>query len=456
MDRLRYRLFLIGYGLQRWLARRLTPAGWLGLSCLMITAVAGSDTHQTLAYQVFAFLWMVMAIAFLYSFTFRGRFGIQRTLPPFASVGMAVSYRVVVRNYTSRFQRGLWLMEEIDTPLPHPSESPPIIDKSASRNSLSRSIAYYRWLWNRVNRPLGRIRMVEIPPIPPKGQVEVRLTLQPFQRGPLPLKGVTILRPGPFGLCYGYRRIALPEVVWILPPRYALSAINLPGMRRYQSGGVALASAVGESDEFRSLRDYQPGDPLRKIHWKSWAKTGKPVVREDQDEFFVRHALILDTFLDTVLDTTQEDWADASLEAALSVAASFACEVRTQESLLDLMFVGPEAYCFTVGRGVGHTEQMLRILAAVEPCRDRPFNTLHPLILERASILSGCICVFLTWDQARQDLVQTLRALQLPTLVLVLTLDKAALVAAQPADPPIPHDVRVLELSQLQEELMTL
>ncbi|MGK7889488.1 MAG: DUF58 domain-containing protein, partial [Leptolyngbyaceae cyanobacterium] len=442
----------------------LTPSGWLALSCLVITAVAGIDTHQTLAYQIFTFLLVVMAIALVYSFTFRGRFGIQRTLPPFASVGMAVSYRVVVHNYSGRFQRGLWLMEEIDTPLPQPSERPPQRGKSAAKGALSRSIAYYRWVLSKVNRPRGRIRMVEIPPIPPKGQVEVRLTLQPLLRGPLHLQGVTILRPGPFGLCYGCRAVTLAEVVWILPPRYALSALTLPGMRRYQSGGVALASAVGESDEFRSLRDYQPGDPLRKIHWKSWAKTGKPVVREDQDEFFVRHALILDTFLDTFLDTAQErlqerlqgHQADACLDAALSVAASFACEVRTQESLLDLLFVGPEAYCFPAGRGVGHTAQLLRILASVEPCRDRPFTDLQPLILERASILSGCICVFLTWDEARQQLIQTLRGLRLPTLALVLTADPAALQASLSPDLEIPPEVRVIELSKLQEELMTL
>ena len=47
------------------------------------------------------------------------------------------------------------------------------------------------------------------------------------------------------------------------------------------------------------MRDYRPGDPLRRIHWKSWAKTGRPVVKEYQDEFFVRHGLILDTFQNT-------------------------------------------------------------------------------------------------------------------------------------------------------------
>ena len=89
---------------------------------------------------------------------------------------------------------------------------------------------------------------------------------------------------------------------------------------------------MGDSEEFVALRDYRPGDPLKRIHWRTWARIGRPVVREYQDEFFVRHALVFDTFLSAPTPAFEE---------AVSVAASFACTVGTQESLLDLLFVGP-------------------------------------------------------------------------------------------------------------------
>ena len=44
---------------------------------------------------------------------------------------------------------------------------------------------------------------------------------------------------------------------------------------RYEGWRVALASSVGQSDEFVALRDYRRGDPLRHIHWKSVSKTGR-------------------------------------------------------------------------------------------------------------------------------------------------------------------------------------
>src|SRR5438105_4840024 len=94
--------------------------------------------------------------------------------------------------------------------------------------------------------------------------------------------------------------------------------------------------------------------------------TGKPVVREFEDEFFVRHALVLDTFIDLPQSELFEE--------AVSVAASFACSVRTQESLLDLLFVGPESYCFTAGRSLGFSDQMLQILAGVQTCLEQRFS----------------------------------------------------------------------------------
>jgi uncharacterized protein (DUF58 family) len=175
---------------------------------------------------------------------------------------------------------------------------------------------------------------------------------------------------------------------------------------------------------------------------------GEPIVKEYQDEFFVRHALILDTF--------QEKDQSEILEEALSVAASFAYTIQTQESLLDLMFVGTEAYCFTSGRGIAHVDRILEILASVRACSDKPFSTLPALVMERASLLSGCICVLLSWDEERQELIHLLKALGLPVLVLVITDDEPP----QALDPgPMkddPENLRRLQVGKVMEGLARL
>ena len=78
-----------------------------------------------------------------------------------------------------------------------------------------------------------------------------------------------------------------------------------------------------DTPRITGLRDYQPGDPLRLIHWPTWARTGKPVVKELEDTFFPRHGLILDTF-PAIGD-------DALFEDAVSVAASFVVAVDARD-----------------------------------------------------------------------------------------------------------------------------
>jgi hypothetical protein len=108
-------------------------------------------------------------------------------------------------------------------------------------------------------------------------------------------------------------------------------------------------------------------------------------------------------------------------EAAVSVAASFVSGLRIHDALLDLVFVEDRAYRLTVGRGLGRTLDLLRELAAVEPCRGHSFELLAAHVLEHAQALTGCILVLLRMDEQRRRLVQRLRGLGVQLLVLVTT-----------------------------------
>jgi uncharacterized protein (DUF58 family) len=277
-----------------------------------------------------------------------------------------------------------------------------------------------------------------LPALAPRAEAEVRVQGLAYRRGTLRLEGATVARADPLGLFRSLARVALPDKVVVLPRRYNLPHFLLPGARRYQHGGVALASSVGESEEFMSLRDYRPGDPLQRIHWKSYARSGKPVVKEYQDEFFERHALVLDTFTDR---------GGAVFEEAVSLAASFACTFDTQESLLDLMFVGTESYCYTAGRGQMQPGSLVEILAGVRACAGEAFRRLHDAVLARRAALSGCILILLAWDEARQALVRTLRQSGVPLKVL--------LVSEQDIE-AAPGWLRVLKPGKIQEGLMQL
>jgi uncharacterized protein (DUF58 family) len=400
--------------------------------------VIGLDTNRTVGYRVFTLVLALLVISGLSSLVFRGRFAARRILPRFATTGVPFTYRVAIANLTGRRQDGLVLLEELADPRPSFAEFATAREPGEEhRNWFDRRVGYPRWVWLVAQKRGAVVTPQPLPPLAPTGETEIKVELTPLRRGHLRFSGLTIARPDPLGLVHALKTLPHAQSLLVLPKRYPMPRISLPGERRYQPGGVALASSVGESDEFAALRDYRAGDPMRRIHWRSWARVGRPVVREYQDEFFVRQALVLDTFIGA--------GSDRAFEEAVSVTASIAVAMETQESLVDLRFVGPEAYCFTVGRGLGHTSQLLEVLACVTPCRDRPFRALHRAVMERHAQLSGCVCVLLAWDDARQELVRHLQALGTPTLVL--------LVGERARVGTLPSDVRLLEVGRIGEGL---
>jgi uncharacterized protein (DUF58 family) len=214
-------------------------------------------------------------------------------------------------------------------------------------------------------------------------------------------RGVRIDRVEPLGLLKAHAAAALPGTLVVMPRTHPVAPLTLPGARRLQPGGVAFAGRVGEAEEFVSLRDYRTGDTPRRIHWKAWARTGRLVVKEYQDEFFVRHALVLDTF---------GDGDSERFEAAVSIAASHVLQPRSQDSLLDLVFVEGRAYTLTQGRGLGAPAELLRVLATVGESQTGGFDALAEAVNLGAGRLSGAICVLLAWDEPRRRLVAGLRA----------------------------------------------
>lgn len=402
--------------------RRLTKPGLAVVSGIFISALSGFDTEKSFTHEIFALLCALLSLALLGNWRFPFSFQAERRLPRYGSAGLPIPYQVVIRNNSGRLQRGLEVLDQL-AEMPGPARP---------------------FAWIKTERP--RLSVGALPSLLPKGQAVANIELHAPRRGIIRWAKLTVARPDPLGLVRAFRTQPAPDQVTILPRRYPLPPIPLPGHARYQQGGVALAASVGQSDEFVSLRDYRPGDPLRHIHWKSWARRGAPVVREFEDEFFVRHALVLDTFAPP---------SDGPVfEEAVSVAASFACTVPTQESLLDLLFVGTQAHCFTAGRGVGHTEQLLEVLAAVDLCRERTFPTLTRLVLSHASLVSGAVLVLLTWDDERRTLVQGLRALGVPLLVLVVA--DGASASRWRAGPAAKDGFHVLVVGEVEKGLAQL
>jgi len=399
--------------LDRWLRERLTGAGWLVLGAAGAAAAAGIDLNQTLTAQAFTFLGSLLLLAFAASLAFRARVEVRRELPRYATAGEDFVYRVTVTNRGRAVLSGATLAERFRDPRPGYEEWRAAREPGEERrNWFDRRAGYFRWRWLIERRIPEGAGEVTLPALAPGQAQSVRLGFTPRRRGRIELAGLNIARTDPLGLVKGLARVALQARVITLPKRYRIPALALPGARKFQQGGVSLSASVGDSEEFLSLRDYRPGDPLQRLHWKSFARTGKPIVKEYQDEFFERHALVLDT------GTARGE--DAVFEEAVALAASFVCTIDTQECLLDLLFVGGEVKTHTAGRGQLHAEHMLEVLAGVAPSAPGDFDALARAVLARRATLSSIIVVLLAWDESRRKFVAAARGSGLEVRALLV------------------------------------
>ena len=416
MKRFIFHSLRVASALDHWLRERLTPAGWLVLGIAGEAAAAGLDTNQTVTYRAFTFLAALLLLSYLASrffpLFFDRRLEVTRELPRYATAGERCSYRVTLSNRGRRRISGARLRERFRDPRPGFEEWKRTREPGEERrNWWDRTVGYFRWRWQIERRVPRDAEAGEIAPLAPGERQELRLAFTPRRRGRIELSGLTVAQPDPLGLVQGLARLPLAARLIALPRRYRLPELALAGRRKFQPGGVSLAASIGDSEEFLALRDYRPGDPLQRLHWKSFARTGKPVVKEYQDEFFERHALVLDT------GTTKGE--DAAFEDAVALAASFVYTIDTHECLLDLLFVGgapdphrdgPGVQALTAGRGQLQSEHMLEVLAAVGPSEPGAFPALVRAITARRESLTSVILILLSWDEERRKLAAALQA----------------------------------------------
>ena len=143
------------------------------------------------------------------------------------------------------------------------------------------------------------------------------------------------------------------------------------------------------------------------MHWRSWARRGEPVVKEYEEEYFCRIALILDTFL-----PRKPSPADlAGFEAAISVLASIADHFSRSEYVVDILAAGPDVYEVSAGRSLAYLENILDVLACLEPCADPPFASIGPLLFERLSQITTVVAILQDWDAPRRDFLRRVKAL---------------------------------------------
>ena len=348
---------------------RFTNVGKWFAAGLIFSAALGSASVEVPIYQVFCALLAFFCIDRVVGGLTRPKLRVQNDLPDRATAGEPFVSQLMICNVGNRtgYDLGAGYFD-----LPRSFES---LEKETTLGDLD-----------------------------PGESMQVSVPLRASRRGIYQLFRPRAYSTFPFHMFRDSRCESESPNVLVLPHFHPLIGLDLPVGARYQPGGIALTSNIGESPEYIGNREYVAGDSVRRIDYRSWARLGRPIVREYQEEYYCRVALVLDTFVPGGRRAGRDGF--PNLEAAISLSAAIADALSRGEYLIDLFAAGPELYVFRAGRHTAHFENVLEIVAGVDACRKNPFEKIAPALADELSNISTVVGVFLDWDASRRQLVR--------------------------------------------------
>ena len=152
-----------------------------------------------------------------------------------------------------------------------------------------------------------------------KGQtVEHSYTLAPTRRGVYEIGPTTALWSDPFGLTTHRQHLAGPTTVIVHPSTERVDDRVLTRMWEDPPVRPPISKPWPTGFEFYGMREYVPGDDLRRVVWSAVAKTGRMLVRESEQGITDHVSIVLDTDAEWHSPGRPSD----TFELAVKVAAS--------------------------------------------------------------------------------------------------------------------------------------
>ena len=190
-------------------------------------------------------------------------------------------------------------------------------------------------------------------------EVSFTYTVQVPLRGHYHLGPVRLRVKDAFDLFYSERHEKALEPFSVFPRIEPLESEILSGKNPKLYQGAMPIYSVGEGSQFYSLREFLPGDSLRKVNWKATARTGELMVNETEREDIIDIFLLLDARGVSGLGSPT----DNPLEMCCRAAATFADQLLRARNNVGLTVYGSRTATVHLGRGETHLHRLLTALA---------------------------------------------------------------------------------------------
>jgi len=252
-----------------------------------------------------------------------------------------------------------------------------------------------------------------LPPLGSGTEHEELFVVPTHRRGVIPVGPARTVQGDPFGLVR--RTVLWTEVteLFVHPRTVAIESLGA-GLLRDLEGSVTEDQSMSDL-AFHALREYQPGDDRRYIHWRSSAKAGRLLVRQFLDTRRSHITVLVDTDPASYRDGTEvareirEITAGRTLpvpggalpevrdlETAISVAASIGMRCHRDDQDVTIV-AGSNAV------SKAHPQRTLDTLARVEA---GPVDLLHMSTTANALAPDTSVCLVVTGPHREFGMLQ--------------------------------------------------
>jgi uncharacterized protein (DUF58 family) len=178
------------------------------------------------------------------------------------------------------------------------------------------------------------------------------------KRGVLVLEGFRVATRYPFGIIEKWRMIEQRAELLVYP---ALLRQDVLDAGYNELGAESESARIGPGTEIAGLRNYQPGDGARAIHWRRTAALGRLMVYEKHTDSSSHLTVVLDNARP---DGTDPAW-DEGFERAISRAAALAVAAAGRELSVEVVCRGQRSPIVLPGSPADPVLRFLALLHSV-------------------------------------------------------------------------------------------
>ncbi len=219
---------------------------------------------------------------------------------------------------------------------------------------------------------LGHRPRFVLGPVLPRHSRTVEYQLSAEMRGIYEVGPLVVRVTDPFGMLDLRRTFTSTSRLVVVPAAERLADISLAGARSGNGEDRPQSFSHGSAADV-TVREYRLGDDLRRVHWRSSARTGELMVRREEEPWQARCTL----FIDNRVAAHRGTGPDSSFERAVTAAASIAVHLAGRGFQVRLVSADGDQFDHGLHQGdvSAHARPVLQHLAALRGSRADDVST---------------------------------------------------------------------------------